>query len=153
MANESIKQKFINIIKNNNLCKKSKRIDNLFTHLNETDELFSYKDFIRRDLHTPQYTFGKFFLQNEGIQKHICHVYFNKEIILNMSDIDIRRCIIFDIKIDKTIYCCYIESNYEDGCKSCHMGQVIDDFMYISHDIETLILYCLLPNALCFINI
>ena len=81
MATECIKQKFINTIKNNNLCKKSKRINNLFTHINETDEFFSYKDFIRRDLYTPQYTFGKFFLQNKGIQKHICRIYYNKEIL------------------------------------------------------------------------
>ena len=152
METENIKQQFLNSIKKNNYCKNSKRIHKLFTHIDEKDEFFSYKEFIRRDLYTPQYTFGKFFLENKGIYEHISRVYCNKEHISGVLNIEIKRCIIFDIKIEENIYCCYIESNYESGCPSCGMGRDIDNFMYISYDLETLILHCLPPQSFCFVH-
>lgn len=146
-----MQQTFVNTIKKNNYCKKSKRIHRLFKHIDETDEFFSYKEFIRKDFYTPAYKFGQFFRQHNGIYPHISRVYFDKEMVSGIYNTEIQRCIIFDITINETIYCCYIESNYNNGCASCGMGRDIDNFMYISHDLETLIFHCLPPQSFCFV--
>lgn len=147
------RQTFINTIQSNNYNKNSKTLKELFRHINESDEYFSYRDFIRRDLHTPPETFGKFFKQSEGIQPHIRRVYFYKEIHrLVENRKTFRKCLICDVQVNGNIFGCYIESNYDEGCRSCGMGRDEDNFMYISYTIETLILCCLSPNSLCFIG-
>lgn len=150
MTTECIRRKFINTIKINNCSAKSNILNKLFDHINETDEFFSYKVLIRRDLHTPLYSFGKFFLQNGGIRKHIQRIYYHKQSHSDTDTLHFQICLVFDIQINKNTYGCYIEAIYDEGCKSCGMGRDIDNFMYISHNLETLIMCCLPPSSFCF---
>lgn len=143
-----MRETFINTIKSNNYRKSSKTLDVFFHHINETDECFSYKELIRRDLHTPEYAFGKYFKENGGIQKQIHRVYYYKE---SHKENTFQKCLLCDIQINDKMYSCYIETNYDEGCKSCGMGRYEDNTMYISHNLETLILICLSPTSFCFV--
>lgn len=147
MISEQTRHTFLRSVQNVRLSKKSAIIHNLFQHIHETDELFCYRDFIRRDFHTPHVKFGAFFLHNGGIEKQICRVYSYRA---SSQTEHYRAFLLCDVQIENQTFCGYVEANYEEGCKSCGMGRQIENYMYIGTSLETLLLNSLPPQAFCF---
>ena len=115
------------------------------------DKFFSYKELICYDLYTPKIKFGKFFKQIKGIQNSICHIYLYKELNEKINGEKLfKKCLIFDIQVYENKYYCYIEINNNEGCPSCGMNHNQDIRMYISYNLDMLILNSLLLTSFCF---